>query len=253
MILLKLIVAGLLVFTPAATAHSPTPADFNSAACTADTAQVASTQSALTAALAAVPLVQLTVDQLRQTLADQTRARDFACRDRDNHAGAPFGGQIYNSCQEYASHDIYSLRRGDPRYRPQFDPNGSGIACAPTTTTNTTVNGDCTTVTTTTTDYVNAINTWNGFADRYRGDPTLTQAQRDELRRAQLERDRLSAAYNQYRSPANTSTNTTCTPPPVTVNVAPAPPAYSAPSPVYRYPVGAPATGDGSTASDVVG
>lgn len=155
-----------------------------------------------------------------------------------------FRDPIYNSCDEYRSHNIYSIRRDDPRYRDIFDPRRSGVACEPTTTT--TVNGACTTVTT---DYTNSINRWNDIAYRYRANSgTLTEAQRAELDRAYLDRLRYESLYNRARS--NTSTNTTCTTPPVTVQVAPAPVIYTSPpsSQVSRYPVGSINTGDGSVA-----
>jgi len=232
MFLINALLAAVLAAGPVTVIDTPVPADFNSAACTADTAQVASTQSALTAALAAVPLVQLTVDQLRQTLSDQTRARDFACRDHDGHPGYP----------------------GYPYPTPTPAPVISN-------------DGQCVTFTTQATQYGNQLNdgrrNYNDLVRRYlalhnNNGAALTPAEIADIQRARnLDANRLgdwNRSYGQLQTVCNNPT-----PPVQIINEVPAPtqvaapaPVASAPSPVYVYPRGAPNTGggDGSVSLD---
>jgi hypothetical protein len=47
--------------------------------------------------------------------------------------GAPLPGvgKYYSDCAAAHAAGVYSIRRGDPGYRPELDPNGDGFACTP--------------------------------------------------------------------------------------------------------------------------
>lgn len=148
----------------------------------------------------------------------------------------------YNSCDEYRSHGVFDIRRGDPRYRDDWDSRRNGIACERTSTE---VNGDCTTITTTSRSYTDSVRRWNDLADRYRAG-NLNAAQRAELDGAYRDRVRWNDLYNRDRT--RVEKNTTCKPPaPVNVTIAAPPANYTAPSQVSVTPRGSANTGDGST------
>jgi hypothetical protein len=44
---------------------------------------------------------------------------------------APGIGRYYPDCEAAHAAGVYSIRRGEPGYRPELDPNGDGFACTP--------------------------------------------------------------------------------------------------------------------------
>lgn len=156
----------------------------------------------------------------------------------------------YDSCDRYARDGVFDIRRGDPRYRVEWDRRRNGIACERTTETDTTttVNGDCTTIETTTREYERSARRWNDLATRYRGDTlTRTDPRWGELDGAWRDRVRWDDRYRTVRRLVDTDVNhtTTCKtpPPPVTVVVEAPPVTYTAPRRVYSAPRGGIETG----------
>jgi hypothetical protein len=43
----------------------------------------------------------------------------------------PGVGRYYPDCAAAHAAGVYSIRRGEPGYRPELDPNGDGFACPP--------------------------------------------------------------------------------------------------------------------------
>lgn len=110
-------------------------------------------------------------------------------------------------------------------------------ACTPTTSTNTSVDGNCVTVTTDVTNYRTAVVRWNNTVNQYRSAGRLSSAQVTTLRSLEAQRNMWRDRFNKDRvlvPQTRTNTTTTCAAAaPTTINnvtVQAAPASYTAPS-----------------------
>lgn len=155
-------------------------------------------------------------------------------------------GRIYNTCGDYYSHGLRSIRRGDTRFNDHLDFGHRGVICdQPTSSSTVLVSGDCTTVTTYYNDYRSSTSRWNDLASRYRGGH-LSNAQRHELDAAARDRLRWRDAFDRSRPTVRTTCGCPTSVSDFPVTTAPAsytPPTTS--SQVATTPSGGAETGDG--------
>jgi hypothetical protein len=123
------------------------------------------------------------------------------------------------------------------RFGTVFGPNPQArfvqLHQACNTTTNTTVDGNCTTVTTAYQNYTDRVNRWNSLATQYRGLRVLNTVQIGQLRSLQADRDHWRDVYlrgNNVRTTSNTTCSTPTTINNITVQEAPAACGCAAPS-----------------------
>ena len=173
----------------------------------------------------------------------------FRGRDHfDGHVIVLDGGGNLDACDGSDSYTVFLDRHSAYRDRLTRDfGTGSGWwdnlhnSCTGSTT-QTTVNGNCTTVTTLYDNYQGSVNRWNDLANRFRGG-SLSDVQRRELDQAY--RDRVG--YARDFAAQRPSVNTVCNVPASTNNITVAPPpvSYAAPSSgqVAQVPSGSVNTG----------
>jgi hypothetical protein len=259
--LLGVLVTAALLTTLAITGEGVAFA--NDTNCAQAQARVASDHSAVSNALAALPLVQSLVDSLNATLTADQHAADVACHDgggdhngdhggincphsincggggpipagnfRDRFDGRHVivldGGTNVDACDGSGSYDVFLSRHAQYRDRisrvfPDSDWNASRASCTTTET-----DGNCVTVTTTYNNALDSVRRWNDAVGRDRNLRfNRTSPQWRELDQAYQNKSRYTRDFYIQRP----TVNTTCTvPATLPVQVAAPPATYVAPS-----------------------
>jgi hypothetical protein len=180
--------------------------------------------------------------------------------ERDDRSGPIFGGHNgpirtlprYNSCDDYRSHGIRDIRRGDARWNDSWDRNRDGTMCDDGDVVAVSSNGDCTTYATARDSIRNYGLAYNRYSSQYRSDwNRMSSRDRTDFNRLyQLNRRYESEGWNSSRL-SNFRTVCKDTSPTVTIiNQAPpavvtsSAPTYTAPAPqVSTKPEGGAETG----------